>query len=72
MQVSALKDEKEKVKEPQSRRVTPSLDTHFRCRVGNVTQGAYRMSSFIFSLKITKFVVFIFLTFDLLDNLLTL
>ena len=29
--------EKEKVKESQSRSVTPSLDTHFVCRVGGVT-----------------------------------
>ena len=28
---------KEKVKESQSRRVTPPLDTHFGCRVGGVT-----------------------------------
>ena len=34
-----LSSEKEKVKESQSRRVTPPLDTHFRCRVGGVTPG---------------------------------
>ena len=37
MQVSALKDEKEKVKQSQSRKVTPPLDTHIGCRVGGVT-----------------------------------
>ena len=29
--------EKEKVKESQSRSVTPLLDTHFGCRVGGIT-----------------------------------
>ena len=43
MQVSALKDEKEKVKQSQSRRVTPSLDTHFECRVGGVTESHFSL-----------------------------
>ena len=34
---AGVSSEKEKVKESQSRRVTPSLDIHFRCRVGGVT-----------------------------------
>ena len=32
-----VSSEKEKVKELQSRRVTPPLDTPFGCRVGGVT-----------------------------------
>ena len=32
-----VSSEKEKVKESQSRIVTPSLDTYFGCRVGGVT-----------------------------------
>ena len=34
---TCVSSEKEKVKESQSRSVTPSLDTHFGCRVGGVT-----------------------------------
>ena len=36
---AGVSSEKEKVKESQSqsRSVTPSLDTHFKCRVGGVT-----------------------------------
>ena len=35
---TCVSSEKEKVKESQSRSVTPSLDTHFGCRGGGVTQ----------------------------------
>ena len=37
--------EKEKVKESQSqsRSVTPSLDIHFRCRVGGVTDFVWKL-----------------------------
>ena len=34
---AGVSSEKEKVKESQSRRVAPPLDTHFGCRVGGVT-----------------------------------
>ena len=34
---AGVSSEKEKVKESQSRRVTPPLDTPFRCRVGGFT-----------------------------------
>ena len=34
---TGVRSEKEKVKESQSRSVTPSLDTHFGCRFGGVT-----------------------------------
>ena len=34
---AGVSSEKEKVKESQSRSVTPPLDTHFGCRVGGVT-----------------------------------
>ena len=34
---TGVNSEKEKVKESQSRRVAPLLDTHFGCRVGGVT-----------------------------------
>ena len=37
-----LSYEKEKVKESQSRRVTPSLDTHIWCQVGGVTVLFYQ------------------------------
>ena len=36
-----MKDEKEKVKESQSRNVTPSLAIPIGCRVGGVTLGIY-------------------------------
>ena len=35
---AGVSSEKEKVKWSQSRSVTPSLDTHFGCRVGGVTE----------------------------------
>ena len=35
---TGVSSDKEKVKESQSRNVTPSLDTHFGCRVGGITQ----------------------------------
>ena len=35
---AGVNSEKEKVKESQSRRVTPPLDTHFGCQVGGVTR----------------------------------
>ena len=34
---TGVSSEKEKVKESQSRSVTPPLDTHFGCRVGGIT-----------------------------------
>ena len=34
---AGVSSEKEKVKESQSRNVTPPLDIHFGCRVGGVT-----------------------------------
>ena len=34
---AGVSSEKEKVKESQSRSVTPPLDIHFGCRVGGVT-----------------------------------
>ena len=34
---ACVSSEKEKVKESQSRSVTPPLDTHFGCRVGGIT-----------------------------------
>ena len=35
--IAGASSEKEKVKESQSRSVTPPLDIHFGCRVGGVT-----------------------------------
>ena len=35
---TGVTSEKEKVKQSQSRRVTPSLDAHIGCRVGGVTR----------------------------------
>ena len=37
---AGVSSEKEKVKESQSRSVTPSLDAHFGCRAGGVTSEA--------------------------------
>ena len=42
---TGVSSEKEKVKESQSRSVTPSLDTHFGCRVGGVTIYWYQSIS---------------------------
>ena len=41
---AGISSEKEKVKESQSvtKCVTPSLDIHFRCRVGGVTKCSYQ------------------------------
>ena len=36
---AGVSSEKEKVKESQFQRVTPSFNTHFGCRVGGVTPG---------------------------------
>ena len=37
---TCVSNEKEKVKESQSRRVAPPLDIHIGCRVGGVTEKA--------------------------------
>ena len=42
---TCVSNEKEKVKESQSRRVAPPLDIHFGCRVGGVTLGDFNSIS---------------------------
>ena len=39
---AGVSSEKEKVKGSRSRSVTPSLDTHFRCRGGGVTVDRFQ------------------------------
>ena len=48
---TGVSSEKEKVKESQSRNVTPSLDTHFGCRVGGVTGRSLNINLILTSNK---------------------
>ena len=51
---TSVNSEEEKIKESQSRSVTPSPDTHFGCRVGGVTKTVLKMLKTMLKVKKTK------------------